>query len=79
MMATLRSFMLALSASGNGGSAISPENRDPLFPDHAQNPGFHGRSNRPKRKPGQKWTGHAFTAAQYSQERSKNNDLFGFW
>jgi hypothetical protein len=30
-MATLRSFMLALSASDKGGSAISPENRDPLF------------------------------------------------
>jgi hypothetical protein len=32
--------MSALSVSGNAGSAISPENRDPLFRDHAENAGF---------------------------------------
>jgi hypothetical protein len=74
MMAMLRRFMLFLLKSDNGWSAISPENRDPLFRITLKT--WNSRAlKRPKRKPGQR-TGHTLlVAAQYIQKSPKNNGL----
>jgi hypothetical protein len=71
--------MLFLLASGNESDAISPENRDPLFGSNSKPWILDGRFSAPKRKPGQKGPGNAFTAAQYSQESLKNNVLVVNW
>jgi hypothetical protein len=66
------------SGSDNGWSAISPENRDPLFRITLKNLDSGGHRV-PKRKPGQK-TGQALLVApQYSQESPENNALFAIW
>jgi hypothetical protein len=70
------------SGSDNGWSAISPENRDPLFRitlinlkcDRAT-----AWTLAPKRKPGQKPGNTLRVAAQYIQKTPKNNGLFGIW
>jgi hypothetical protein len=49
--------MLLLLKSDNGWSAISPENRDPLFRIALKTWNLRG-SSRPKRKPGQKDRAH---------------------
>src|SRR6202790_4503203 len=78
-MATLRSFMLALSASDNGGSVISPENRDPLFRITLKTLEFQERWSAQKGSPAKR-TGHTLlVAAQYSQKSPENNALFAIW
>jgi hypothetical protein len=60
-------------------SAISPENRDPLFPDRTQKPGIREAQRAEKGSPA-KATGHTLlVAAQYSQESPENNALFAIW
>src|ERR1700710_1460256 len=57
MIAMLRRFMALLLRSDNGWSAISPENRDPLF--RIALKAWNLRAlRRPKRKPGQKDRAH---------------------
>jgi hypothetical protein len=68
--------MLLLLKSDNSWSAISPENRDPLFRIALKT--WNSRAlKRPKRKPGQR-TGHTLlVAAQYIQKSPKNNGFRG--
>jgi hypothetical protein len=62
--------MLFLLKSDNGWSAISPENRDPLFRITLKTWNLRALK-RPKRKPGQR-TGHTLrVAVQYSHETGK--------
>jgi hypothetical protein len=63
----------------HGGSAISPENRDPIFPDRARKPEILADLWVQKGSPAKR-TGHTLrVAAQYIQKTPKNNGLFGIW
>jgi hypothetical protein len=65
--------------SDNGWSAISPENRDPLFRIALKNLEFE-RAHRAQKGSPAKRTGHALlVAVQYSQKSPKNNALFAIW
>src|SRR4051812_40406875 len=78
MMATLRRFM-ALLLVVQGGCAISPENRDPLFRIALHNLELAGALSPQKGSPAKR-TGHTLrVAAQYIQKTPKNNGLFGAW
>jgi hypothetical protein len=60
-------------------SAISPENRGPLFRITLENSGVLRRLGTQKGSPAE-WTGHALlVAAQYSQKSPENNVLFAIW
>ncbi|TMK09997.1 MAG: hypothetical protein E6G71_04685 [Alphaproteobacteria bacterium] len=61
------------------GSAISPENRDPLFRIALKNLEFERAQRAQKGSPAKK-TGHTLLVApQYSQELPENNALFVIW
>jgi hypothetical protein len=63
----------------HGWSAISPENRDPLFRIALKTLEFEG-AQAPKKGSPAKRTGHTLlVAAQYSQKLPQNNGLFGHW
>jgi hypothetical protein len=74
------------SGSDNGWSAISPENRDPLFRITLKNLEFWKgaqpstwKSRAQKGSPAKR-TGHTLLVAlQYSQKTLKNNGLFPVW
>jgi hypothetical protein len=74
MMAMLRRFMLLLLRSDNGWSAISPENRDPLFRIALKT--WNLRASGAQKGSPAKRTGHTLlVAAQYIQKSPKNNGL----
>src|SRR4051812_7828774 len=76
MMAMLRRFMLLLLRPDNGWSAISPENRDPLF--RIALKAWNLRASGAQKGSPAKRTGHTLlVAAQYSQKLPENNGLFG--
>jgi hypothetical protein len=67
------------SSSDNGWSAISPENRDPLFRITLENLKFWGAHGTQKGSPA-KGTGQTLLVAlQYSQKTPKNNGLLAGW
>jgi hypothetical protein len=67
------------SGSDNGWSAISPENRDPLFRITLKNWSSAGAHGAQKGSPAKR-TGHTLlVAAQYSQKSPENNALFAIW
>jgi hypothetical protein len=70
---------VASSASDKGWSAISPENRDPLFRITLENLEF-WRPTAPQKGSPAKRTGQTLlVAAQYSQKSPENNALFAIW
>jgi hypothetical protein len=72
-------FHSSSSGSDEGWSAISPENRDPLFRIALKNLEFERAQSAQKGSPAKR-TGHTLlVAAQYSQESPKNNALFMNW
>jgi hypothetical protein len=74
MMAMLRRFMLLLLMPDNGWSAISPENRDPLF--RIALKAWNLRARGAQKGSPAKRTGHTLlVAAQYIQKSPKNNGL----
>src|SRR5947208_11278845 len=78
-MATLRSFIALLLGRTMVGSAISPENRDPLFRIALKNLEFE-RAQRAQKGSRAKKTGHTLLVApQYSPESPENNALFAIW
>jgi len=69
--------MLLLLRSDNGWSAISPENRDPLFRIALKT--WNLRASGAQKGSPAKRTGHTLlVAAQYSQKLPENNGLFGY-
>jgi hypothetical protein len=72
-------FHSSSSGSDKGWSAISPENRDPLFRIALKNLEFERAQSAQKGSPAKR-TGHTLlVAAQYSQKSPKNNALFMNW
>jgi hypothetical protein len=67
------------SGSDNGWSAISPENRDPLFRITLKTWNSKGRLAPKKGSPAKKTGQTLLVAAQYSQKSPKNNALFAIW
>src|SRR3984957_12073866 len=67
------------SASDNGWSAISPENRDPLFRITLKNLEFEKAQGAQKGSPAKRTGRTLLVAAQYSQKSPKNNALFAIW
>jgi hypothetical protein len=61
-------------------SAITPENRDPPFPDRTHKLWSSKGAQRAQKGSPAKRTGHTLlVAAQYSQESAENNALFAIW
>jgi hypothetical protein len=72
-------FHSSSSGSDKGWSAISPENRDPLFRIALKNLEFERAQSAQKGSPAKR-TGHTLlVAAQYSQKSPENNALFAIW
>jgi hypothetical protein len=66
-------FHCSSSESDKGWSAISPENRDPLFRITLKNLEFQRALGAQKGSPAKKTGQTLFVAPQYSQESRKNN------
>ena len=79
MMAMLRRFMSCSSGSDNGWSAISPENRDPLFRITLKTWNSEGAHGAQKGSPAKRTGRTLLVASQYSRKTPKNNGLFRIW
>src|ERR1019366_4202913 len=72
-------FHVVSFASDNGWSAISRENRDPLFRITLKTWNSKGRSCAQKGSPAKRTGQTLLVALQYSQKSPKNNALFAIW